>query len=290
MELRILRYFLAVAREQNITKAAESLHITQPTLSKQLMDLEDELGKKLFVRGSRKITLTEEGEFLRQRAQEIVSLAEKTQAALTSEEKDVAGDLYIGCGETEGMRILVRAMKELSAAYPQIRYHLYSGNDEDVSLRLNQGLVDFGLFVGETDLEKYDYIKLPYADIWGLLLRKDHPLAARSSIAPHDLEGIPLLCSRQTLERNELSGWLGRDFGQLSVLSTHNLIRNVTIMVEEGLGAAVTIDRLVNTEGTQLTFRPFEPPVTADSILAWKKHRILSKPAEKFLEFLQKVV
>ena len=268
MELRILRYFLAVAREQNITKAAESLHITQPTLSKQLMDLEDELGKKLFVRGSRKITLTEEGEFLRQRAQEIVSLAEKTQAALSSEGKDVAGDLYIGCGETEGMRILVRAMKELSAAYPQIRYHLYSGNDEDVSLRLNQGLVDFGLFVGETDLEKYDYIKLPYADIWGLLLRKDHPLAARSSIAPHDLEGIPLLCSRQTLERNELSGWLGRDFGQLSV----------------------TIDRLVNTEGTQLTFRPFEPPVTADSILAWKKHRILSKPAEKFLEFLQKVV
>ena len=288
MELRVLKYFLAVAREQNITAAAESLHVTQPTLSKQLMDLETDLGCKLFERGKRKITLTEEGVFLRQRAQEIVDLAEKTEAAFVSTHETVTGDVYIGCGETQGMRGIIKIMKLMQETHPDVRFHLYSGNDEDVSERLETGLVDFGLFVGSTRLEKYDYIKLPVHDVWGLLLRKDDPLAKQEGIRPKDLENVPLLCSRQALAHNEFSGWLGKDFSKLRVRSTHNLLFNASLMVEEGLGCALAIEGLVNTADRNLTFRPFEPAVKADLVFARKKYRVLSKAAELFLQYLQK--
>lgn len=288
MELRVLKYFLAVAREQNITAAAESLHVTQPTLSKQLMDLETELGCKLFERGKRKITLTEQGVFLRQRAQEIVDLADKTESAFSSVHETVTGDIYIGCGETQGMRGIIKTMRIMQEANPDVRFHLYSGNDEDISERLETGLVDFGLFVGSTRLEKYDYIKLPVADVWGLLLRRDDPLAKQESIRPKDLENVPLLCSRQALAHNEFSGWLGKDFSKLRIRSTHNLLFNASLMVEEGLGCALAIEGLVNTEGRNLVFRPFEPLVKADLVFAKKKYRVLSKAAEVFLQYLQK--
>lgn len=288
MELRVLRYYLAVAREQNITAAAERLHVTQPTLSKQLMDLEYELGKQLFIRGKRKITLTQEGEFLRQRAQEIVDLSDKTELAFKSGENTVIGDIHIGCGETEGMRRLIKVMNELNIDYPDIHYHLYSGNDEDVSERLNKGLVDFGLFVGHTNLDRYDYIRLPQSDTWGLLLRKDNRLATQETITPDDIKGERILCSRQALTSNELSGWLGEDFGKLNIVSTHNLIYNAMLMVEEGLGSALTIDGLVNTSDRNLMFIPFEPSLKADLLVAWKKHQVFSKAAEKFLEYLRR--
>ena len=287
MELRVLRYFLAVAREENITAAAESLHVTQPTLSKQLMDLEEELGAKLFERGKRKITLTEEGMFLRQRAQEIVDLADKTEASFKSSDKTVTGDVYIGCGETQGMREIIKVIKRVTDIYPDIRFHFYSGNDEDVSERLDKGLVDFGLFVGNTNLDKYDYFKLSVADTWGLLMRKDDALAANETIKPKDLDDITILCSRQALESNELSGWLGKDFSKLKILSTHNLLFNASLMVEEGLGCALAIDELVNTAGRNLTFRPFEPTIKADLTFAWKKYQVFSKAAEIFLKYLQ---
>lgn len=288
MELRVLRYYLAVAREQNITAAAERLHVTQPTLSKQLMDLEYELGKQLFIRGKRKITLTQEGEFLRQRAQEIVDLSDKTELAFKSGDDTVIGDIHIGCGETEGMRTLIKVMKELNNDYPDIHYHLYSGNDEDVSERLNKGLVDFGLFVGHTNLDRYDYIRLPQSDTWGLLLRNDNRLATQATITPDDIKGERILCSRQALTSNELSGWLGEDFGKLNIVSTHNLIYNAMLMVEEGLGSALTIDGLVNTSDRNLVFIPFEPSLKADLLVAWKKHQVFSKAAEKFLEYLRR--
>jgi len=287
MELRVLRYFLGVAREQNITAAAERMHVTQPTLSKQLMDLEDELGAKLFIRGNRKITLTEAGEYLRQRAQEIVDLADKTQSAFQSTEENISGDVYIGCGETEHMREIIKVIKSISDKYPDIRFHFYSGNDEDVSIRLNSGLLDFGLFIGNTNLDKYDYIKLPVYDIWGLLMRKDDPLAQKKTIKPQDLENITLLCSRQALENNELSGWLGKDFKTLNIHSTHNLLYNESLMVEEGIGCALSIDGLVNTAERNLTFRPFEPEMKADLVFAWKKYQVFSKAAELFLKYLQ---
>lgn len=287
MELRVLRYFLAVAREENITAAAESLHVTQPTLSKQLMDLEYELGKKLFERGKRKITLTEDGIFLRKRAQEIIDLSDKTEATLKSSAQTISGDVFIGCGETQGMREIIKVMKKVNCDFPEIRYNLYSGNDEDVSERLDSGLVDFGLFVGDTHLDKYDYKKLPIADVWGLLLRNDNPLAKKKTIKPSDLDGVPILCSRQALTHNELSGWLGKDFKKLKIVSTHNLVYNASLMVEEGFGAALSIKGLINTADSNLVFRPFRPMIKADLIFAWKKYQVFSKPAEIFLKYIQ---
>lgn len=286
MELRVLRYFIEVAREQNITAAAEKLYVTQSTLSKQLMDLEKELGKKLLVRGKRKTTLTEDGMFLFRRAQEIVDLADKTEFSLKGTNEAITGDISIGCGETEGIQIIIDAMKQLNEQHPDIRFHLYSGNDEDVSERLDNGLVDFGLFVGNTNLDKYDYLKLPINDVWGLLMRKDCPLAAASTVNPTDLTGIPLLCSRQALHSNELSGWLGYDFSRLHIISTHNLINNAAFMVKAGMGCALTIDKLVSPFDPVLTFRPLEPTMKADLKFAWKKYQIFSKAASKLLEIL----
>ncbi len=288
MELRVLRYFLAVAREENITAAAESLHVTQPTLSKQLMDLEKELGKKLFVRGNRKIMLTDEGMFLRRRAQEIVDLTDKTEAELLASEEGMAGQICIGGGETEGMRLIAKTLRRMQCTYPGVRIHLFSGNGEDVAERLDKGLLDFGLFVGQADLHKYDYLHLPPSDTWGLLMKKDDPLAAKDSVSPSDLPGLPLLCSSQALEQNELSGWLGYDSDKLDIVATYNLINNAALMVEEGLGCALCIDSMLNLTGeSKLTFKPFEPGITARLTLAWKKYQVFSKAAEKFLTMLQ---
>lgn len=273
-------------RGNKISAAAEKLYVTQSTLSKQLMDLEKELGKKLLVRGKRKTTLTEDGMFLFRRAQEIVDLADKTEFSLKGTNEAITGDISIGCGETEGIQIIIDAMKQLNEQHPDIRFHLYSGNDEDVSERLDNGLVDFGLFVGNTNLDKYDYLKLPINDVWGLLMRKDCPLAAASTVNPTDLTGIPLLCSRQALHSNELSGWLGYDFSRLHIISTHNLINNAAFMVKAGMGCALTIDKLVSPFDPVLTFRPLEPTMKADLIFAWKKYQIFSKAASKLLEIL----
>ena len=287
MELRVLRYFLAVAREKNITAAAELLHVTQPTLSKQLMDLESELGKKLFIRGSRKITLTEEGLYLCKRAQEIVDLADKTEAEFNKEDEMLGGSIYIGGGETGAMRYAAAAIKQIRKIYPDIQFHLYSGNGEDVMERLDKGLVDFGLFVGTAGFNKYDYLRLPMSDTWGLLLRKDNPIALHPTITPELLKEIPLICSRQSLIQNELSGWLGCDFSKLKIAGTYNLIYNASLMVEEGIGAALCIDGLIHTDGSSLCFRPLEPPISAGLVIAWKKHQVFSKAAEIFLKELQ---
>ena len=288
MELRVLRYFLAVAREQSITAAAETLHITQPTLSKQLRELEEELGKKLFTRGNRKITLTEEGMFLRKRAQEIVELADKTEANFAAGVGSVSGDIFIGSGETGAVRYLGRTLYKMRSIYPGVRFHLFSGNGEDVSDRLDKGLIDFALFVGMTDLKKYDYLKLPYSHRWGLILRRDDPLAAHEAVTPEMLMNVPILCSRQALIQNELSGWLGRPFDELNLAGTYNLIYNASIMVEEGLGCAVCIDRLLDTSGdSAVCFRPFELAIDAELFIAWKKYQFFSAAAGKFLEMLQ---
>ena len=287
MELRVLRYFLAVAREENITAAAETLHLTQPTLSKQLMELERELGKKLFLRGKRKITLTEDGMFLRRRAQEIVELADRTEADLQSPGGIIEGDVAIGAGETEAVRLIAQTIRRLHTRYPGIRYHLFSGNGEDVAERLDKGLIDFALFIGRVDLKKYDYLRLPGEDVWGLLLQKGHPLAQREQIHPEDLEGLPLLCSRQALIRNELSGWMGCGFENLNIVATYNLIYNAAQMVREGIGAALCLDRLTPASGSSgLCFRPFAPRVTAERTVAWKKQPALSKAAAVFLDEL----
>lgn len=291
MELRVLRYFLAVAREETISGAAEALHVTQPTLSRQMMELEDELGKTLFLRGKRKISLTEEGMFLRKRAQEIVALVEKTESEFSAAEEAIGGDVYIGGGETDAMRLIARAAHGLQAAHPHIAYHLFSGNAEDVTERLDRGLVDFGVLIEPVDLSKYDFIKLPVTDIWGVLMREDSPLAAKQTIRPDDLLGVPVLCSRQALVKNEMSGWMGDRYEKLRIVTTYNLLYNASLMVEEGMGYALCLDKIIRTSGGgPLCFRPLEPRLEVGLDLVWKKYQVFSKAAEKFLEYLQREI
>lgn len=289
MDVRVLRYFLAVAREESITGAADYLHLTQPTLSRQLMDLEIELGKKLFIRGSRRVTLTEDGLLLRKRAEEILELVEKTESEFhETDQAEITGDIYIGGGETDAMRLLAQTARELQAMHPSIRYHLFSGNAEDVTERLDKGLLDFGILIEPVDLSRYDYIKLPAVDVWGVLMRKDSHLSDKPFIVPKDLWELPLLTSRQTMAKKELLGWLGKKPEELNIVSTYNLIYNAALMVDEGVGYALTLDKLVNTTGDcTLCFRPLEPRLEVGLVLVWKKYQVFSKATAKFLERLQ---
>lgn len=288
MEIRVLKYFLAVAREENISAAADSLHVTQPTLSRQLMDLEDELGKTLFTRGNRRISLTEEGMILRKRAEEIVNLVDKTEAEIMTSDDNISGDIYIGSGETEGMRLIAKVAKQLEDEGYNIRYHLFSGNAMDVEERIDKGLIDFGLFIEGVNLKKYDSIRLPYTDTWGVLMRKDSPLAKKSEIRPEDLWTVPLITSQQAENSNELSGWLKRDREQLNIAATYNLLYNASLMVEEGVGYALCLDGLVRTDAeSPLCFRPLKPRRTARLDIAWKRYQVFSKAAELFLKKLQ---
>ena len=287
MELRVLRYFLAVAQEESISRAAEFLHITQPTLSRQLMELEDELGKRLFLRGGRRMTLTEEGVFLRKRAQEIVALVDRTSEEFHARDEEISGDVCIGGGETMGMRVIAGAARKLRAAHPHVYYHLFSGNAADVMERLDSGLVDFGVFIEPADLSRYEYIRLPVMDRWGVLMRRDSPLAEKATLRPEDVSELPLLCSRQTLVANEISGWLGESFDRLNVVATYNLLYNASLLVEEGLGYALCLDGIIRCCDGPLCFRPLEPRLEVGLALAWKKYQVFSRAAEKFLDALQ---
>lgn len=288
MELRVLRYFLAVAQEESISGAAEYLHLTQPTLSRQLMELEEELGKQLFIRGKRRVTLTEDGVLLRKRAGEIINLVDKMSAEISEDDSTVGGDIYIGSGETDAIRLVARTAQCLHSRYPSIRYHLYSGNADDVTERLDKGLLDFGILIEPVDLKKYDYLPIPCQDTWGLLMREDHPLAAKETIAPDDLEGLPLITSRQTLTNQIFSDWLGSDFNNLNIVATYNLVFNSSLMVSEGFGCALTLDKLVNTcEGSGLCFRPLDPPLKVGMDIVWKKYQMFSRASSIFLNRLR---
>ena len=288
MELRVLKYFLAVAREESISGAAQALHMTQPTLSRQLMDLEEELGKQLLIRGSRRITLTEEGMLLRKRAAEILDLVEKAEAELTAPDEVVNGDIYIGGGETEAMRMIAEIATGLQQSCPDIRYHLYSGNADDVTERLDKGLLDFGVLIEPANMKKYDYIRLPATDTWGLLMPRDCPLAAHPVIRPQDLWDLPIITSRQSMLSNEFSGWLGKEFEKLRIVATYNLVYNASLLVAAGMGYALCLDKLVNTsEESPLCFRPLEPRMDVHLDIVWKKYQVFSGAAERFLKVVR---
>lgn len=292
MEIRVLRYFLAIAREGSITNAADFLHVTQPTLSRQIKDLEDELGQKLFNRGSHSMDLTAEGRILRRRAEEIVAMVDKTEAEFSAMEGEISGDIYIGGGETEAVKLIAEIAKELQNDYPNIHYHLYSGNAEDVTERLDKGLLDFGILVQPADISKYDYMNIPAKDVWGVVMRKDSPLAEKESICKDDLLDLPLICSRQAISqersRNEFADWFGSDFDKLDIVTTFNLFYNAAIMVDAGIGYAITIDKLANTsEESDLCFRPLAPRLEAGLNIIWKKYPVFSAAAEQFLKRLQ---
>lgn len=293
MELRVLQYFLAVAREQNISAAAGSLHLTQPTLSTQLKALEEELGTQLLIRGtkgSRKVTLTQEGMLLRKRAEEILSLVQKTEEEITRSDEHVAGEISIGAGETDIVRYFARTAKKLQQRYPDIRYRISSGNAEYVLEYLDKGLIDFGLLFGETDSLKYRSLELPARDTWGVLLRRDSPLAEKEAISPQDLWDQPLIVSHQRGGSDHLPQWLGKEYSQLNVVATYNLVFNASLLVEEGVGCALCLDKLIHTQGTSLCFRPFTPRLEASACLVWKKYQVFSKAAETFLRCLQELL
>lgn len=288
MELRVLRYFIAVANEQNISAAAKQLHLSQPTLSRQLKDLELELGTTLFERGNRKITLTEEGIFLFNKAKEIVELAEKTEANLKGTKEEIGGEVYIGGGETEAMQFIAKTIKALLESHSGIRFHLYSGNADDITDKLDNGLLDFGIVIEPMDKQKYDYIKLPATDLWGVLMRQNDPFAQKPFIQQEDLMDKPLLISRQTAVSNEMTGWFGKDIDDLHVVGTYNLIYNAALMVEENIGYALCLDKLVNTTGdSKLCFVPLLPKLEANLNVIWKKHQVFSSAANLFLEQLR---
>ena len=281
MEIRVLRYFLAVAQEGSVTRAARALHLTQPTLSRQIRELEEELGQTLFSRGGRELSLTREGLLLRQRAEEIVGLAEITEKEFRSlGEKTVSGDLSLGCGESKALSFVTDALKVLQDEHPLIIPHFFSGNGEIVMDRLDKGLLDFAVLMGAENTERYSSLPLPNHDTWGLLMDKDDPMAQNKAITAEDLLDIPLILSSQSLSRDELSGWLGFPMSRLHIAATYTLLFNGSLMVRSGLGYALCFDHIAPSgKDSPFAFRPLTSPLS----LVWKKHQILSAPAEAFL-------
>lgn len=293
MELRVLQYFLAIAREQSIVRAAESLHLSQPTLSIQIKAMEEELGKQLLIRGtkgSRKVTLTEEGMILRKRAEEILNLVHKTEREISLSDEVVMGDVYIGAGETDAVRLIARTARKLYRTYPGIHYHIASGNAAFVMEQLEKGLIDFGLVFGDVDQAKYNSMKLPLTEVWGVLMRKDSPLAGKAAISPEDLWDKPLILSRQENSSDGLASWIGRETSELEIVATYNLLFNASLMVEEGLGYAIGFDKIIHTSGSsKLSFRPLSPRREAGMSIIWKKYQVFSKASDKFMEQLKEI-
>ena len=292
MELRVLKYFLAVAREGSITRAANSLHLTQPTLTRQLQDLEKELKQKLLIRGKYKVSLTPEGMMLRKRAEEIVEMVEKTEAEFLSISDTISGDIYIGGGESDSMKYIAEIIKEIQIDFPQIKFHIYSGNAEDVIEKLDKGLLDFGILIHPVDISKYDNITLPEKDLWGVVMRKDSPLAKKKYIELDDLENIPLLNSRQairkTSDKNKFIEWFQNRFDKLNTVATFNLVYNAAVMVKAGIGYAITLNKLVDiSKESELCFRPLKPKLESRLDIVWKKYQVFSPAAKLFLNKLQ---
>lgn len=286
MELRVLQYFLAAAREENITKAAAFLHITQPTLSRQLMQMEEELGVKLFRRGKHNILLTEEGMLLRRRAQEIVDLAEKTAKELKHGEEMVSGEISIGCGETQNMKPLSEMIASFRQKYPDVSFHIYTAIADDVKERLENGLLDMGLLLEPVEISRYHYVRMPLREKWQVLLRRDMELAEKHKITPDDLAGVPLIIARRQSVRNELENWFGYDREKLHIASTCNLSHhNQSIMVESGIGVALVMEFACNQD--TLCLRPLDPEIESGCVLVWKKNLTHSPAMQRFIEYMK---
>ncbi len=284
MDLRVLRYFLETAREGSVTRAAERLHISQPTLSKQLKDLEGELGKKLFVRGSHDMKLTDEGMLLRKRAEDILNMADRTLKEFKSLGEFTGGDVWVGCAESDGIKHLARCYKDLLERYPGLRLHLQSGNSADVTERMDRGLLDFAVIVREVDLSKYNYLELPATDRYGVLMRKDSPLADKETVRVDDLLELPLICSRQGITEDYPRAFQEK-MDALRIVATFNLAYNAGVLVREGVGCALTFDKLADTSAeSELTFRPLTPPLETKMYMIWKKYQVLSPAAEVLLK------
>ncbi len=290
MDIRILRYFLTVAQEGSFSQAAKTLYISQPTLSRQIHDLEEELGAQLFVRTNRNVCLTQEGWRLRRRAQEIVELMDMTEEEFAQPSEEICGSIYIGGGETRAMRTIAQVATAMQKEYPRIHFHLHSGNSDDVLERMERGLLDFGVLVDPVKLENRNSLRLPDKDVWGLLMRKDHPLSQTETIRREQLWDLPLIVSGQSKVAGDLAAWMGRNLNELNVVGTYNLVFNAGIMVEHGFGCAICLDHLVNMRDySGLCFRRLEPALELNVHLTWKKSQVFSPAAEVFLQRMTQV-
>ena len=287
MEIKNLRYFLAVAREENMSKAAEQLHVSQPTLSKTLKSLEEELGKKLFVRHSFSISLTDEGMLLRDRAQDLVAMSDKIEQEFSSLDDITGGDIYFGLAESYQIRYLAREIYKLKEKYPNFTYHITSGDTEQVTEKLDKGILDFAVLCETPDSNKYEYVKFPEADVWGAIISSSHPLAKKKSIHVSDLIGQPLFVSEQSWN-NEIKTWAKERFPKLKLEGSFRLSYNGSVFARESLGILLTFKDLINTEGTDMVFRPLSPELKSELYLIWNKYQAFTPIAEKFLEQIKK--
>lgn len=286
MEIRVLRYFLTVVREESITKASEVLHITQPTLSRQLAQMEQEIGVKLFHRGTRKISLTNEGILLRRRAEEILQLVDKTEKELVEQEEQVEGTVSIGCGEIAAVQLLPELFRLFRKKYPYVNFDLFTATADLVKEQMDRGLLDIGLLLEPIDMGRYDFIRLAIKENWVVLMRPDSPLAQKNSITAKDLCFEPLILPRRMSVKNELASWFGDYYDKLEVIFTSNLNTNGAIMVSNGLAYSIVIEGAVSlVDHGKITYRPLSPPLTATSVLAWKRGQPFSLAATKFIEY-----
>ena len=286
MEIRVLRYFLETAREGNMTRASERLFISQPTMSKQLKELENELGTKLFIRSNYSIRLTEAGMLLRERAEDILSLVDKTEAEFRSLEETNSGDIYVGAPESEAMSLFAKVVRDLQKEYPRIRCNIYSGDLEAVCDRFDKGLLDFAMVMSYVDLSKYNYLKMPANDTWGLLLRRDDPLAQKEAFHVQELKGLPLICSKQWAD-HEFPQWFGPAAGEANIVATYNLAYNGSVMVKSGIGCAIVLDHLIDTSpASGLVFRPLLDVPQLEMYMIWRKYQTFTPIAELLMKML----
>ena len=289
MEVRVLRYFLVVVREESISKAAAVLHITQPTLSRQLAQMEEEAGVKLFDRGTRKISLTNEGILLRRRAEEIIELMDITMKELAVQEEMVEGEVSIGCGELASVSILSEMIRSFHQQYPQVTYDIFTANADQIKDRIDNGLTDIGLLLEPMDMEKYDYIRLPIKERWVVLMRPDGPLAQHEYVTAEQLAGHPIIMARRPGVKSELASWFGEHYGNLHILFTSNLSTNAAMMVQAGLGYSLVIEGSIPfLDQEKICCRPIYPELTSTSVLAWKGRQPFGKATAKFIEHIRK--
>lgn len=285
MELRTLRYFLAVAQEENITRAADLLHVTQPTLSRQIMDLERELGTILMLRGKNGLTLTDDGIFFRQRAEEIVELAGRLERAFVEKNKEVSGVIAIGATEAVGSRLFAKLIKRFSEKYPLVQFNLYNEMADYIKDRMDKGLIDVGLLLEPVDTGKYDFLRLSQKEAWGILLRVDHPLAEREAVSPEEVAQYPLILPLRERVRSEILNWLKREEKDLYIPLSYTLLSNAVLLVEEGLGCAFCLDGALAIHSSQnLRFIPIYPEHTTRSVLVWKKNHLFSPVTSLFIQ------
>lgn len=283
MEIRVLRYFLAVVREESITKASEVLHITQPTLSRQLSQMEEEIGVRLFERGTRKIKLTNEGILLRRRAEEVIQLVDTTERELVEQDEQVEGKISIGCGEIASVQMLPELIRTFREKYTRVSFDIFTATADLVKEQMDKGLIDIGLLLEPVNMEKYDFIRLDMKENWVVLMRPDDPLAEKENVTAEDLLPLPLILPRRMNVQNELASWFGDYYGKLNVVFTSNLSTNGAVMVEAGLAYSLVIEGAALWNQSKITYRPLSPALTATSVLAWKRGQPFSLATTKFI-------